>query len=132
MKCERVRIAGAVALFACCCCSASGAPERLPGYLGRGNQPSMAERHPDAPPLPADRAVLEAFAVRIGLVVAPYMDRPGCPKLATMREPYLPPTSCVLLVSLKPQGNAAEGYLVLYDDQSRAYAVESRYEYTGL
>jgi hypothetical protein len=132
MKRERIKLVRALALLAYCCCSASGASEKLPGYLRRGGKPSMVERHPDAPPLPADRALFEAFAVRIGLVIAPYLDKPGCPKLVTVREPYLPPTSCVLLINLTLQGNTTEGYLVLYDDQSRAYAVESRYEYTGL
>lgn len=103
------------------------------GYLRHGHEPSMMERHPGAPPLPVDRVVLEAFAVSLGLLIAPVRHNPhGCPKLKTVTGKYLAPSSCVYLLSPTYKGISSEGYLVLYDEKSRAYAVESRYTYTGL
>ena len=114
-------------------CNATEKAIIMPAYLSHGDEPSMSERHPDAPPLPADRAVLEAFAVSHGLVVAPVRHSPEeCPKLKSVPAGYPAPASCVLLLNLVYEGTAAEGYVVLYDNNQRAYAVESNYEYTGL
>jgi hypothetical protein len=114
-------------------CKAAEGPAKLPAYLRHGDEPSMKERHPDAPPLQADRSVLEAFAVSHGLVVAQVRHSPEeCPKLKGIPAGYQMPASCVLLLNLVYEGTAAEGYVVLYDQHGQAYAVESNYEYTGL
>jgi hypothetical protein len=71
MKKRYKSISSAIALIACCLSDVSPASSPVLGYLGKGREPSMAEKYPKAPPLPADRSVLEAFAVSNVEDVAP-------------------------------------------------------------
>jgi hypothetical protein len=122
-------VAGLLILSGCAVQEGHGA---VPGYFGEGQQPSLADKHPGAPILPAPRATFEQFARSVGLVVAEDVPGAPCLKQVTQRPPGPVPVACALVVNLKRQGNTNEIYVVFYDGKGMAYAVMNHYEYTGL
>jgi hypothetical protein len=103
------------------------------GYFGRPDEPAFNQRYADAPALPSPKEAIEAFAKSVGLIVdQSRFVTADCLGSSKMRLEGPPPASCANLIRLKGQGNSQEMYLVLYDTNGLAYAVESTYQYTGL